>query len=164
MLTIEKKSLKVGKYVSTNHVDSVIKNYKQERWVHNSERIGKEDSLSVWYSREELEEFLTRSKENGADGIRFYFAAYPADYSEIPEYAGRQTMVMVATRSRRDESGVSNKDIYIQDGKATRILAYNTAYLCPPFCGKPKPGGGADDWGNIGITIVDRGEKGLTVL
>ena len=77
MLTIEKKSLKVGKYVSTEHVDTVIKTYKQERWVHNSERIGKEDSLSVWYSIEELEEFMATSKENGADGIKFYFAAYP---------------------------------------------------------------------------------------
>ncbi len=46
MITIEKKSLKVGKYVNTEHVDTVVRNYKQERWVYNSERIGKEDSLS----------------------------------------------------------------------------------------------------------------------
>jgi hypothetical protein len=50
MLTIEKKSLNVGKFVTTEHVDSVIRNYKQERWIQNSERLGKEDSLSAWWS------------------------------------------------------------------------------------------------------------------
>ena len=165
MLTIEKKSLKVGKYVSTEHVDTVIKTYKQERWVHNSERIGKEDSLSVWYSIEELEEFMATSKENGADGIKFYFAAYPENYTEKAGFEGRQTLVLVATKTKELETGVTNKDIYIQKGEKADILAYNAGNICPPFCNKPKPTGvDADDWGNIGVTIVDRGEKGLTVV
>ncbi len=166
MLTIEKKSLKVGKYVSTEHVDTVIKTYKQERWAHNSERIGKEDSLSVWYSIEELEEFMATSKENGADGIKFYFAAYPESYTEKAGFAGRQTLVLVATKTKELETGVANKDIYIQNGERAEILAYNTGSICPPICGKPpKPtGADADDWGNIGVTIVDRGEKGLAVI
>ncbi|HRN56388.1 MAG TPA: hypothetical protein PLL71_08045 [Agriterribacter sp.] len=164
MLTIEKKSLKVGKYVSTKHVDTVIKTYKQERWVHNSERIGKEDSLSVWYSIEELEEFMATAKENGADGIKFYFAAYPETYTEKAGFAGRQTLVLVATKTKELETGVANKDIYIRDGEKAEILAYNAGNICPPLCNpKPKPTG-ADDWGNIGVTIVDRGEKGLTVV
>jgi hypothetical protein len=54
MLTIEKKTVKAGKLVDTAHVDTIIRNYKKERWVHNSKRLGKEDSLSVWYSIEEL--------------------------------------------------------------------------------------------------------------
>ena len=69
MITIEKKSLKVGEYVDTKHVDEVIRTYKQERWIHNSKRIGKEDSLSGWYSVEELEEFIETIKDHGADGI-----------------------------------------------------------------------------------------------
>lgn len=165
MLTVEKKSLRVGKYVSTEHVDTVIKTYKQERWVHNSERIGKEDSLSVWYSIEELEEFITKSKENGGDGIRFYFAAYPESYTDVPLFAGRQTMVLVATKSKEVENELTNKDIYIHDGEGAKILAYNAGSICPPYC-RPKPTkpGSADDWGDIGVTIVDRGEKGLTVI
>ena len=63
MMTIEKKSVKVGKFVSTAHVDTVIKNYKQNRWVHNSKRLGKEDSLSVWFSVEDMEAFLEKAKE-----------------------------------------------------------------------------------------------------
>ena len=163
MLTIEKKPLKVGKYVNTEHVDSVIRTYKQERWVHNSERLGKEDSLSVWYTIEELEEFMATAKQHGADGIKFYFAAYPEDYTERPGFAGRQTLVLVATKAKELETGVANKDIYIQNGKETQILAYNTGNICPPFC-KPKPKPGADDWGIIGATLVDRGDKGLAVI
>ena len=167
MLTIEKKSLKVGKYVSTEHVDTVIRTYKQERWVHNSERLGKEDSLSVWYSIEELEEFLSRSKAHGGDGIKFYFSAYPENYTERPEFAGRQTLVLVATKTKELESGVNNKDIYITGDDGPKILAYNAGSICPPICGKPpKPGTdlSGDDWGGIGVTIVDRGDKGLTVI
>jgi hypothetical protein len=154
MLTIEKKSLKVGKFVNTDHVDSVIRNYKQDRWVHNSERLGKEDSLSVWHSIEELEELIAKAKENGGDGIRFYFAAYPKDYSQQPLYAGRQTIVMVATKQKDTENGPANKD------KGTEILAFNSGAICPPFC-KPR---GIDGDDGLGIAIIDKGQEGLFVV
>src|SRR5688572_10392825 len=110
MITIQKKSLRVGKQVNTNHVNSVIKNYKQERWVHNSRRLGKEDSLSVWYSIEELEEFIAMSKEHGADGIKMYFGTYDKDYKENALYAGRQTIALVATKNKITPEGATNKD------------------------------------------------------
>jgi hypothetical protein len=161
MTTIEKKSLKVGSYVNTKHVDTVIRTYKQERWAQNSERIGKEDSLTCWYSIEELEGFLENAKQHGADGIKMQFAVYPADYSKVPEYAGRQTIVMIATKNKETENGCVDKDVYISTKEGTSILAYNAARLCPPYCGKP---GDDSDWDGLGITIVDRGEKGLTIV
>ena len=161
MLTIEKKSLKVGKFVNTEHVDTVIRTYKQERWVHNSERLGKEDSLSVWHSIEELEELIAKAKENGGDGIRFYFAAYPKDYTAQPVYAGRQTIVMVATKQKETENGLANKDIYVNIEARSQVLAFNSGKLCPPFC-DPKGGTSADD--GLGITIVDRGQNGVVVI
>jgi hypothetical protein len=159
MLTLNKKSLKVGKLVDTNHVDTVIKNYKQERWVHNSRRIGKEDSLSVWYSIEELEEFLALAKTHGGDGIKIYFGAYGSE-QEAPKklYAHRQTVVLVATKAKEDTTGATNKDIYISTEKGNSILAYNVGSVCPPFCGEF---GGGD--GGIGITILDKGEDGLAI-
>ena len=84
MVEAQKKSVKVGKLVNTAHVDTAIKNYKRERWVQNSERLGKEDSLSVWYSVEELQQFLEMAKDHGADGIRMYFGAYSEDYADQP--------------------------------------------------------------------------------
>jgi hypothetical protein len=160
MLTSEKKSLKVGKFVSADHVNAVIKQYKQERWVHNSKRLGKEDSLSVWYSVEELEEFISKIKEHGGDGIRMYFGVYAEHHAEQPLYAGRQTIVMVATKQKETPEGNANKDLYISGKSGTEILAYNSGLICPPFC-KPKITGDNDD---IGITIVDKGEEGLAVV
>jgi len=162
MTTIEQKSLKVGKYVSTQHVDTVIRNYKQERWVHNSERLGKEDSLSAWWSIEEIEEFLERAKMHGGDGVKFYFGAYDKDYAENPDFAGRQTLAMVATKQKVNEFGeASNKDIYIPTANGSNILAYNAANLCPPYCGaKPK----SIEDPEIGITIIDKGEDGILVI
>jgi hypothetical protein len=163
MTTIEKKSLKVGKYVSKQHVDTVIRNYKQERWVHNSERIGKEDSLSAWWSIEELEDFLAHAKEQGADGVKFYFGAYSHDYAERPEYAGRQTLVMVGTKQKVNAAGIpTNKDMYVQTERGTEFAAsYNASSLCPPFCGTLES---LDDLIEVGITILDKGEEGMVII
>ena len=155
MVKVQQKSLKVGKLVNTEHVDTVVRNYKQERWVHNSQRLGKEDSLSVWYSLEELEDYLAKAKEHGADGIKMYFGAYDKEHAPNPLYAGRQTVVLVATKQRETTTGMANKDLYIKTETGTSILAYNAGSLCPPFCVK-------DDKG-LGITIVDKGEDGIVI-
>jgi len=158
MFTIQSKTRKAGRFVSNTHVDTVIRNYKQERWVNNSKHIGKEDSLSVWYSVAEIEEFLEKAKMYGADGVKFYFAAYDKNFEEQPLYAGRQTLVMVATQAKEGPTGTVDKDLYISSGSGSSILAYNVGKLCPPYCGKPSAGE------DIGIAIVDRGEEGLSVI
>jgi len=158
MTKTQKKSLKVGKPVGTNHVNTVVRNYKKERWVHNSQRLGKEDSLSVWYSIEELEEFIGIAKNHGADGIKLYFGAYDENYKDEPLFAGRQTVVLVATKHKITEAGESNKDLYVQTDKGTTtIMAWNAGAVCPPFCG-PK-----DGFGDLGITILDKGDEGFIV-
>ncbi len=159
MLTIEKKNLSVGKFVSTKHVDTLIRTYKQERWAQNSSRIGKEDSLTVWHSIEELEEFLQTAKMHGGDGIKFCFAVYPESYSENPDYAGRQTIVMVATKTREQENGQGQRDIYIQGKSGVEILAYNTGRLCPPMCPPPND----VDNPEIGTAIVNKAE-GMVIV
>ena len=158
MFKTQVKSLKVGKTVNTEHVNRVISNYKKERWANNSKHIGKEDSLSVWYSVEELEEFLQTVKENGGDGIKMYFGAYDKEHAPQPLFADRQTIVLVATRNKETATGSVNKDLYICDETENTILAYNAGSLCPPLC-KPK-----DDFDEIGITIIDKGEEGMVVI
>jgi hypothetical protein len=160
MATQQKKSVRDAKYVNTQHVDAVLREYKQTRWVQNSERIGKSDSLSVWFSSEAIEDFLAATKSNGGDGIKFYFSVYPADFALIPEYAGRQTITMVATKSRRNEIGeVANRDIYITRHGQSTILAANMGGLCPPGCNPRNEGG----MGDLGITIIDKGDKGMEI-
>jgi hypothetical protein len=161
MLNTKKKTLSVGKLVNTAHVNTVVRNYKQERWAHNSKRLGKEDSLSVWYSVEELEEYLEKVKTHGGDGIRMYFGAYSPDYKEQPLFAGRQTVVLVATKNKESEGCETNKDIYINTEKGSSILAYNAGKLCPPLC--TGDDGGFGGYGGIGVTIIDKGKDGLVV-
>lgn len=128
-------SKKVGSYLETQEVDSLLLNYKKTRWVFNSERIGKADSLSSWYTVNELLEFIEKAKKNEADGIRLYFGAYPRDFKKKPEYAERQTVVLVATKSVSGENGSRiDKNIYLNSADGAQILAYNMGKICPPFC------------------------------
>ena len=156
MVTIEKKTIKVGKLVDTKYVDTLIRNYKQERWLSNSKHIGKEDSLSVWFSLAELEAFFTTVKEHGGDGIKMHFGVYDDDFNDNPLYAGRQTIVMIATKTKETEDGPINKNIYINNEKSSSILAYNFGLSCPPTC---PPDKGSD----VGITILDKGSDGMVV-
>lgn len=163
MITIAPKPLKVGKRVNTNHVEKVTRNYKQERWVHNSERLGKEDSLSAWWSIEELEAFIEEAKMHGADGLKFYFASYDEETAHRPEYIGLQTLVMVGTKQKVFADGSNrNRDIYVQTDKGADILAYNAARLCPPAC-QQQDTNTFDDF-EIGISIFDKAEKETAVI
>jgi len=134
MKQVQSKASSTGKFVDTKHVETLKANYKAERWQQNSRRIGKEDSLSVWYSIEELEGFIAAARHQGGDGVRMYFGAYSADNAAQPMYAGRQTIVMVATKMKDNDGMQVHKDIFVRTGSDTNILAYNLGRLCPPFC------------------------------
>ncbi|MEP6748708.1 MAG: hypothetical protein ABJB86_13340 [Bacteroidota bacterium] len=158
---------KAGKYVNSKHVESLLNNYKKERWVQNSKHIGKEDSLSVWYSVEELQEFLQTAKQNGADGIKMYFGVYKAETAREERFEERQTIVMVASKTKDLENGgTMDKSIHINTGKGVEILAYNSGRICPPAC--TGPGTGNDtitgfDWDNPGI-LIDRKDEGMIII
>ncbi|RYY62416.1 MAG: hypothetical protein EOO05_02930 [Chitinophagaceae bacterium] len=151
MKQVQAKAAKAGKFVDTAHVDTLKSNYKTERWLDNSKKLGKEDSLSVWYSLEELEQFLATAKAEGGDGVRMYFGAYSHVNAPNPLYAGRQTIVMVATKLKETDGMIVNKDLYVNNGKDTNIVAYNIGKLCPPFC--IENGGGFED---MEINVTDK--------
>ena len=161
MATQLKNFVRVVKDTDTEKAETLIREYKQTRWAANSERMGKPDSLSAWYSIEEMENFLALAKANGGDGIKFYYGAFPEDHKAEPAYAGRQTLVGVATKSKRSVTGgLSDKDIYLRNGGHTKILNISTPTLCPPMCASNPEGG----MGDLGITIIDKGEKGMEII
>jgi len=160
MITLQKELVNVSKDAKTIEAETLIREYKQKRWVPNSERISKSDSLSAWYSIEEIENFVALAKTHGGDGIKFYYGAFPEDYSPKPEYEGRQTLVMVATKTKLTDLGaVANKDIYYSNNSKLKILSGNPPILCPPLCNPPSEGG----MGDLGIAIIDKGEKGMVI-
>jgi hypothetical protein len=133
MNTIAKKSVNAGNYVSKNEVNELTSTYKQERWADNSEKLGKADSLSVWFTLDELENFLQKVKAGGGNGVRIHFGVFPQDYRK-PEVAGMQTLVMVANRSK-DGSLENARELFIDNNGRPEILALDGPTLCPPFCG-----------------------------
>lgn len=134
MTTLEStKPAQSGKLASTAHVETLIRHYKQERWLRNSDQLGMPDSLSTWYGLDELESFLTLARDHQADGIKIYYGVYPADYPE-QRIAGRQTVVLVATRRKQTGYGIANKNIYVTRNGQSEILAFNFGHLCPPDC------------------------------
>jgi len=159
MNTSEKKLVKtVGKYVTTEHVDNLIRNYKKERWMQNSERIGKEDTLSLWWTADELEEFIQTAKVHGADGIRVCFGVY-GEKGGRPGMEGKMTIALVATAGEMDEAGnMAPKDIYIERDGSHTVLAYNLGF--PPNPTNPVP----PTTITLGALMVADKEKGLHVI
>jgi hypothetical protein len=155
MNTIEKKSVNAGKFLTNEHVATLLNTYKQNRWIDNSEKLGKEDSLTAHVTIDELEMLIERIKLQGGDGVRLHFAAYPENYAAVPEFAGRQTVIMVGTKN----SDGANKEIYMSEGNDARILAFGDYPVCPPFCnsglGHYRPA--------TTTSLVDRGDKGMVV-
>ena len=166
MIAIEKKPLLTQKSSSTQEVDNIIRNYKKDRWINNSENIGKEDSLSAWWSIAEIESFLEQAKNSGGDGVKFYFGAYDSNYEAKPEYSDRQTIVMVATKQKDGlYGGVANKDIYVtgEDGQCN-LVSNIGGRICPPSCG-PRITTDPDVYSpEVGITLVDTADGGFMII
>jgi len=159
MYTIEKKSVNAGKFASKQEVDNFIRTYKQERWADNSERMGKADSLSVWFTVDEVEAFLETVKANGGNGVRFHFGVFTEENATHPEFVGRQTLVMVGNRSSDGSADTSKQLFSYQNGQA-EIVAYGPGLICPPQCGS-----GVGGKANTGVvTLIDRGENGMSVM
>jgi len=159
MNTIAKKSVHEGHYVSKNQLDTLTSAYKQERWVNNSDQLGRSDSMSVWLTVEELENFLERVKINGGNGVRLHFAVH-GENPVIAEQAGMQTVVMVANRSK-DGSLQNAKELYTEINGKPEVIAYLPAPLCPPMCGGGL-GGGIDGLGKA--TLVVRGDNSMEII
>jgi hypothetical protein len=133
------KIMKAGQFVNNKHVTMLRDNYKENRWKANSERLGKMDSLSIWYSLEELKQYIETAETAGADGIRVYFGVYPSSFPENILLEDRQTIVFVATQQKTSETGKSeNKDLYVSTPKGAEIIAFNFGLPCPPYCGGPE--------------------------
>ena len=77
-------------------------NYNNKRASLTAKKAQKEDANAIWYSLEELENYIPYIKTNGAkdgynvDGIRFYFGVYPDD-EKHGEKAGLTTLFLVPT-------------------------------------------------------------------
>jgi hypothetical protein len=105
----------------------------------------KEETKSIWYSKEHIETLLSEMNLVKADGLRFYLGAYDENDSIAP---GQICLLVVPTRTSND--GKLNKDIIIEDEYPERLAltnnrsfeteeaakprGYNYGSPCPPIC------------------------------
>lgn len=84
-------------------------NYNNKRASLVAGKEEKEDANAIWYSLEELENYIHYIKTNGAkdgynvDGIRFYFGVYPDD-EKYGEKAGLTTLFLVPTGKKAEKN------------------------------------------------------------
>ncbi|SFD88650.1 hypothetical protein [Flavobacterium phragmitis] len=84
-------------------------NYNNKRASLTAKKAEKEDANAIWYSLEELENYIHYIKTNGTkqgynvDGIRFYFGVYPDD-EKHGEKAGLTTLFLVPTGKKIEKN------------------------------------------------------------
>lgn len=84
-------------------------NYNSKRASLTAKKSQKEDANAIWYSLEELENYIHYIKTSGAkdgynvDGIRFYFGVYPDD-EKHGEKAGLTTIFLVPTGKKAEKT------------------------------------------------------------
>lgn len=154
-----------GKRVGTKHVDQLISTYKKERWMANSRAIGKADALSTWYGLDQMSAFLELAREHKADGIKIYYGVYPETMDVPEELHGRQTVVLVATKTTITGYDITiNKDIYVDSNGRPEILGFNFGNTCPPWCGTGEPPPGSDSPYELDGISISMEKIGLTII
>ena len=89
-------------------------NYNNKKASLTARKEEKEDANAIWYSLEELENYIHYIKTNGAkdgynvDGIRFYFGVYPDDEAH-GEKAGLTTLFLVPTGRKAENKSTQTQ-------------------------------------------------------
>ena len=92
--------------ITNNLASDLSARYSEKRSGLILNDIGKEDASAVWYSIEELENYINYVKcegtEKGIDvtGIRFYMGVYPNDSTAYNEKASLTTIFLSPTKKR----------------------------------------------------------------
>ncbi|MGH2664956.1 hypothetical protein [Flavobacterium sp.] len=111
--------------ISTEKAKELNRNFNIKRADLHEKAIGKQDANAVWYSIEDLENYIEYIKTSGSekgyviDGIRFYFGVYSetdgkgkAGYSTLfLSPTGKSINARVAESSSSEQDQESGKDI-----------------------------------------------------
>lgn len=111
--------------------------------------LKKEDTRSIWYSRDHIAKLLEEIDSAKGSGIRIYFGAYEKGH----DFEGQLCLVMNSTREKSDGVTTSQVNVYLEDepdfaersttqrsvvfesGSGTKsIKDFNFGSPCPPRC------------------------------
>ena len=66
-------------------------------------------------------------------------------------------LILLCVNLQAQSARSKTKDVYITKNGNSTILGLNMGYPCPPLCG------GYSATGDLGITLIDKGDKGFEV-
>lgn len=108
----------------------MMENYSVTRKQLIDKAYGINDTVSVWFSIDEVNSFM-QSLSADVTGVRIYLAAYD---KSAPSTPNQTTIIAIGTT--KGDTG-SNVDVLSGGGKAAADgdnPPYNNAKLCPPIC------------------------------
>jgi hypothetical protein len=130
----------IGEKLTTDRIELFREN------KHNllSQSLGKQDTLSIWYSREHIAMLLDEIDHAGGDGLRVYLGMYENSHSSFP---GQLCLLMATTRAVQigdriihekvdleKESDFSQRSTLPKDLNLSDKRDFNFGSPCPPLC------------------------------
>src|ERR1043165_7658059 len=70
----------LGAMVNYDHLEMLRTNYRDTRWEFHSNRLGRNDSLSVSFALPIVKEFIQNANTIGANAVKIYFGVYPENF------------------------------------------------------------------------------------
>lgn len=116
-----KSAVKPQQLISVETAKTLNSNYNAKRADLHLKAIGTEDANAIWYSLEELENYIEYIKSEGeqqgfsVDGIRFYLGVYPE--TEQKGKAGYTTIFLSPTGQSVEESKLEKMEINAGDSQ-----------------------------------------------
>jgi hypothetical protein len=123
-------------YVGKKLTRERIGRYAKNKHILLSEKLGKPDTKSVWYTKEHITQLLEEMNHAGADGLRIHLG----EYGENDTYSGQSCLLMVMTKPGTQNGG--HIDITIEEAADfnarsfdnTTPRDFNVGSPCPPIC------------------------------
>jgi len=131
----------IGKKVTEERKE----NFKKEKYPTLCKELGKDDTQSIWYTREHISKLLEEIDHAGGDGISLHFGAYEKGHS----FEGQLCLVMNVTRVKKQGELEKRENLFLEDepdfgersnssrsNNDSNIIErdFNFGSPCPPRC------------------------------
>jgi hypothetical protein len=121
-------------------------NFMNQKYHLLCDALGKEDTQSIWYTREHFAKLLEEIDHANGDGIMLHFGTYEKGH----EFEGQLCLVMNITRTTNKESDFRRVNVFLEEepdfnerSQKTRSLGFSNNLIkrdfnfgspCPPRC------------------------------
>lgn len=139
-------------FIGTEKVQIMVEKYQTEKYpllqaAQTAKGIGRNETKSVWYTKEHIQTLLSEMDLMNANGMRVYFGAYEENHPLAP---GQQCLLMVLTRQssnggnediiyetepgfeERNNASANSRSVNPSEQETPKPFNYGSP--CPPIC------------------------------